>query len=324
MDAGEASWNMRVISKTPPSPKFLGSTNSDLAFIGNYTIQGSYNGYQIWDISDPARPSLKDAFYCPASQSDVSVYKNLLFVSSESNTGRIDCGDKGISDPVSKERIRGVRIFDISNISSPKYLANVQTCRGSHTHTLVVDPNDRDNVYVYISGSASVRPSEEMPGCSNAAPESDPNSAHFRIEVIKVPLAHPEQAAIVASPRIFDNLAAPPTHGEAETEKAALEQARRSGAFIAKFGSQEVVLSATGVKLALDSVVKARGGSGPATHADSEAYRATIPAMVARVMGPPASWPAARSRPVPRYHGLSGDRARRRRVRWVWPAARHP
>ena len=285
MDAQEAVWNLRVVSKTPPPPKFLGSTNSDLAFIGKYAIQGSYNGYQIWDISNPAAPTLKNAYYCPASQSDVSVYKNLLFVSSESGSGRLDCGDQGVKDPVSQDRVRGVRIFDITDISKAKYVGNVQTCRGSHTHSLLVDPKDPNNVYIYISGSGPVRSDKELPGCSNALPETDPNSAHFRIEVIKVPLAHPEQAAIVSSPRIFNDLAAPPAHGAAQTEVAEVAAAKKAGAFIAKFGSQEIVLPPQFVKPMLDSVVKARGGTGAPTGADSASFRAGLPALIARMTG---------------------------------------
>jgi len=212
MDAQEATWNVRVVSKTPPSPQFVGITNSDLAFTGHYAIQGSYGGWQVWDISNPQSPSLETAYVCPASQSDVSVYKNLLFVSGENLTARLDCGTEGVSDTVSTERLRGVRIFDITDIAHPKSVGAVQTCRGSHTHTVLVDPKDQDNVYVYISGSAPVRSASELPGCVSAP--NDPNSALFRIEVIKVPLAHPEQAAIVSSPRIFNNLVRPPAHGE--------------------------------------------------------------------------------------------------------------
>ena len=212
---GTAVWNLRVLSQTPPSEKFKGVTNSDLAFLGNYAIQGNYNGYQVWDISNPTAPVLKEGYLCPASQSDVSVYRNLLFVSGEGTSGRIDCGTQGVKDTVSKDRLRGLRIFDISDLSNPKNVGNVQTCRGSHTHTLLVDPKDPDNVYVYISGSAGVRSPSELAGCSRAPLDKDPNSALFRIEVIKVPLAHPEQAAIVSSPRIFNGLVAPPEHGEA-------------------------------------------------------------------------------------------------------------
>src|SRR5690606_20932722 len=108
---------------TPSPDKFEGVTNSDLAFTGNYAIQGNYNGFQVWDISNPARPSIAAAYYCPASQSDVSVYKNLLFVSGEGNSGRLDCGDQGIREPVSHDRLRGIRIFDITDIRNPKYVA---------------------------------------------------------------------------------------------------------------------------------------------------------------------------------------------------------
>src|SRR5216683_7434363 len=175
MDAGEASWHLRVVSKTPPSEKFAGVTNSDLAFSGTYAIQGNYNGFQVWDISNPSRPVLKVGYLCPASQSDVSVYKNLLFVSGEGMGGRLDCGTGGVHDSVSADRLRGIRIFDIADITSPKYLANVQTCRGSHTHTLVEDPTDRENVYIYVSGSAPVRSPTELPGCVAAVPDSNPN-----------------------------------------------------------------------------------------------------------------------------------------------------
>ena len=200
-DAAEAAWNMRKVSTTPSSPKFAGVTNSDLAFIGNYAIQGNYNGYQVWDISNPAAPTLKTDYLCPASQSDVSVFRNLLFVSGEGTSGRLDCGTQGVQDTVSHDRLRGIRIFDATDISNPKYIANVQTCRGSHTHTVVYDPKDPQNVYIYVSGSAGVRSPSELPGCSSLAPDKDPNSALFRIEVIKVPLANPQQAAIVSSPR---------------------------------------------------------------------------------------------------------------------------
>src|SRR5205807_1257573 len=104
--------------------------------------QGNYNGFQVWDIANPAAPTLKVGYLCPASQSDVSVYKNLLFVSGEGMGGRLDCGTQGVHDSVSTDRLRGLRIFDISDIANPKYIANVQTCRGSHTHSVVLDPND--------------------------------------------------------------------------------------------------------------------------------------------------------------------------------------
>jgi hypothetical protein len=289
MDAAEASWNLRVLSETPPTEKFLGSTNSDMAFTGQYVIQGSYNGYQVWDISNPRKPLIKVANYCPASQSDVSVYKNLLFVSSESNTGRIDCGGQGVKESVSSDRLRGIRIFDITDMAHPRNVANVQTCRGSHTHTVLVDPKDKENVYVYVSGSAGVRPDAELAGCVKATPDKDQNSALFRIEVIKVPLAHPEQAAIVSSPRIFNDLTKPATHGEAPEDAAiaakALADAKAKGWYTAMiFGSERVLGPQFSTPL-LDSIVKARGGTGTPTAADSAALRGAIQGMINAMTG---------------------------------------
>ena len=292
MNAAEASSNLRMLSRTPPPPKFLGSTNSDMAFTGKYAIQGSYNGFQVWDISNPRSPVLTTAYYCPASQSDVSVYKNLLFVSGEGNSGRLDCGDQGVRDTVSTERLRGIRIFDITDIASPKYIANVQTCRGSHTHTVLEDPKDKENVYIYVSGSAGVRSPTELPGCVSATPAKDPNSALFRIEVIKVPLANPAAAAIVSSPRIFNDLTAPVRHGESAVDIAAAAKiaaaARARGEFTAMMQGQEIVLPPQFTKPMLDSIARARGGSTP-TAADSATLRAAIPAMLARMMGAAAA-----------------------------------
>jgi len=290
--AAQAAWNMRLVSNTPPSEKFFGSTNSDLSFSQNYVIQGNYNGYQVWDITDPAKPALKIGYFCPASQSDVSVYKNLLFVSGEGTSGRLDCTAAGVHDSVSHDRLRGLRIFDITDIGNPKYIGNVQTCRGSHTHTVVEDPKDPANVYVYISGSAGVRSPSELAGCSRLQPSEDPNSALFRIEVIKVPLAHPEQAAIVNSPRIFNDLVAPPVHGEAPQDIAAAaraaDSARAHGGFTAKIQGNDIVLPPNFVKPMLDSVVKARGGTGDPTAADSAALRAGMQHIVDVLVGAPA------------------------------------
>ncbi|HEX6532964.1 MAG TPA: hypothetical protein VF041_00120 [Gemmatimonadaceae bacterium] len=288
-DAGEASWNLNVLSETPPSEQFAGITNSDLAFTGHYAIQGSYNGFQVWDITDPRHPTLKTAYVCPASQSDVSVYKNLLFVSGEGLSGRLDCGTQGVQDTVSAERLRGLRIFDISDIEHPRNVGNVQTCRGSHTHTVLVDPNDSADVYVYISGSSRVRSPNELAGCSSASPDEDPNTALFRIEVIKVPLAHPEQAAIVSSPRIFHDLVAPPKHGETPQDVAAAEktaaEARAKGAFTANVMGLERVLPSRFVDPMLDSIVQARHGTGAPTAADSATLRAALPDLMAKMFG---------------------------------------
>jgi hypothetical protein len=289
-DAAEATWNLRVLSRSRPPERFAGVTNSDLAFTGNYAIQGNYNGYQVWDISNPANPSVVTAYYCPASQSDVSVYKNLLFVSGEGLTGRIDCGGQGVPAPVSSERLRGLRIFDISDIRNPRNVGNVQTCRGSHTHTVLADPDDTENVYVYISGSSGIRSPEELPGCVAAPPSEDPNSALFRIEVIKVPLANPERAAIVSSPRIFNDLVAPPRHGDTPADIAAqraeLEAARARGEYTGVLFGRERVLSSRVTRPMLDSIVRARNGTGNPTRADSAALRAALPQILAKMFPP--------------------------------------
>ncbi len=283
-DAGEAVWNLRLLSTTPPPEAFVGVTNSDRAFTGNYAIQGNYNGIQIWDISNPSAPSLVIDYLCPASQSDVSVYENLLFVSGEGRGGRLDCGTEGVSEVVSHDRLRGIRIFDITDIRNPNYVANVQTCRGSHTHSVLKDPNDDENVYIYVSGSAPVRPAEEVAGCSGASPDEDPNSALFRIEVIKVPLAHPEQAAIVSSPRIFQDLVAPPEHGLSPADIAEIERARAEGAFVVDLFGQERVLPSRFVGPMLTEFLKERGGD-VAKAADTAAFREALPAIIAQRFG---------------------------------------
>ena len=216
----------------PPVNQY-GSTNSDLAFSGNHLFVGNYNGINFYDIDNPKQIKLRTSLVCPGGQGDVSVYGHLLFMSAEAVNGRIDCGTQGIPlpegyvppppppppapaapgaapvraqrppPPPSPDRFRGVRIFDISDLANPKQVAAVQSCRGSHTHSLLVDPKDKDNVYIYISGTGAVRQAEELEGCSGGEPTANPNTALFRIDIIKVPLAHPEQAKIVSSPRIF-------------------------------------------------------------------------------------------------------------------------
>ncbi|MGE5802909.1 MAG: LVIVD repeat-containing protein, partial [Gemmatimonadota bacterium] len=285
-DAAQATWNMRLVTNMPSPPKFDSSTNSDLAFYKNFAIQGNYNGFQVWDISNPARPTLKIGYYCPASQSDVSVFRNLLFVSGEGTGGRLDCSGEGVRDSVSEARLRGIRIFDITDITSPKYIANVQTCRGSHTHTVVTSPNDPDNVYIYVSGSAPVRSPSELPGCVRQTPDSNPNSSLFRIEVIRVPLAAPQQAAIVGGARFLDSLAPPPQHGEAPEDiaeaKRVADSARAQGAIVVElFGMQRVMPNRMRTVM-LDSIAKARGapaGSTP-TAADTQALRDSAQVIV--------------------------------------------
>lgn len=284
-DAEEAIWNLDKVSHTPPPEGFLGVTNSDLAFKQNYAIQGNYNGFMVWDISNPSTPNLVVDYLCPASQSDVSVYGDLLFVSGEGYGGRLDCGTEGVEEAVSDERLRGIRIFEISDIKNPKYVANVQTCRGSHTHSVLKDPADDENVYVYVSGSASVRPEEELAGCVDLLPEEDPSSALFRIEVIKVPLDNPQEAAIVNSPRIFENLTDAPSHGLSPADLAEIEKAREAGAFVAELFGRPRVLSSRFIRPMLEEIVEERGGTGEPTAADSAALRETLDERLAERFG---------------------------------------
>ena len=285
MNAAEAAWNIRLVSTTPPSPDFINRANpgdfqfinSDLSFTGSYVFQGNFSGVQVWDISNLRSPRLHKAFVCPGSQSDVSVYRKLLFVSGEALNGRTDCGTQGVADTVSHDRLRGIRIFDITDIANPRPITDVQTCRGSHTHTVVTSPSDTANVYIYVSGSAPVRSANELAGCSAAPLDSNPNSALFRIEVIQVPLAHPEQARIVSSPRIFNDLTRAPSHGETPEDIAAAQHAadsaRAAGGFVATINGRDAIVFPGFITQQLDSIMKARGGSGAPSAADSAALR---------------------------------------------------
>jgi hypothetical protein len=210
-DAAEVGRNLELVGHGARPQNFgnaqnLGDfafLNGDLAFKGNLAFQGGFNGFQVWDISNPRSPTLRTSFVCPGGQGDPSIYKNLLFFSVEETRARLDCGPQGVTDTVSAERFRGVRIFDISDLDHPKQVAAVQTCRGSHTHTLVIDPNDPDNVYIYVSGTSVVRSGSELAGCARGASLSDTTTSLFRIDIIKVPVAAPQNARVVNSPRIF-------------------------------------------------------------------------------------------------------------------------
>jgi hypothetical protein len=213
--AGQAASNVTLLAALQKDPTFDAAFNSDLAFTGDHAIVGSFNGFQIYNISDPAAPELRGTFVCPGGQGDVSVYGDLLFMSVEGSPGRLDCGispSPSTSDP---QNFRGVRVFDISDLDSPMQVAAVQTCRGSHTHTLVEDADDPDNVYVYVSGTGGVRTtSPNVPGgCTNVSGntlesqlDADGNpilGSRFLVEVIKVPIANPAAAEVVNKARLF-------------------------------------------------------------------------------------------------------------------------
>ncbi|MGH9468412.1 MAG: LVIVD repeat-containing protein [Terriglobales bacterium] len=213
-----------------PNVSGLGSldySNSDLAFSGNLVIQGNFHGLLFYNVSNPEKPYLETAVVCPGGQGDVSVYKNLLFVSVESG-GTANCsnptplpasylaarraafakrraGDKSVvmpQRPAQANNFAGIRIFDISNPASPQQVAEVQTCRGSHTNTLVTSPNDPNNVYIYVNGISGVRPAAELAGCNSGGP-NDPNSSLYGDYIIQVPLKDPAAAKVVNHARIF-------------------------------------------------------------------------------------------------------------------------
>jgi len=212
-DAGEAAWNMRLLSNIqkptgfydPDAPGDNSLSNSDLAHQGHLTFVGNYVGINIYDVSDPSEPVLVTSIYCPGGQGDLSVWGDLMFMSVQETRGRIDCGPDAPQGQVEPERFRGVRIFDISDVRNPRQVAAVQTCRGSHTHTLVPDLNDPEMLYVYNSGTSASRPAEELAGCTDVRDPDEPTTAYWSIDVIEVPLAAPERARIIDSPRVFED-----------------------------------------------------------------------------------------------------------------------
>jgi hypothetical protein len=231
--AGVAASHMRLVSLSPKPAAFdsargLTYINSDLAFRGNLVYQGNFSGFMIWDVSNPAQPALLNTTVCATDQGDPSIYGNLLFISAESPRSRNDCGIQGVENGA--DRMRGVRIFDVSNPRSPRLVKNVQTCRGSHTHTIVPHPSDPNVIYIYVGGSSSVRDAAEMPECSSGPVAENPNTAQYRVDIIRVPLRNPEQSAVVGHARIFEGLPRSPGRaGVAATDEPPAEGAR--GAF---------------------------------------------------------------------------------------------
>jgi len=187
-----------------PRPALLSFSNTDLLFSGDYMVAGNYHGFNTYDISNARAPRHIGSVVCPGGQGDVSLVGNLLIMSVQEARGRLDCGLEGVPDAVSDERVKGIRIFDVSDFTRPTQVAAVQTCRGSHTHTVVSDPTTNSgNIYVYVSGTSPSRDDEELAGCSNDSPFEDENSALFRIEVIEIPAENPAAARIVNRPFIF-------------------------------------------------------------------------------------------------------------------------
>ncbi|WP_181010024.1 LVIVD repeat-containing protein [Ornithinimicrobium sufpigmenti] len=184
--------------------------NSDMAFTGDYVLQGNYHGFNVVDASDPANPTVRTSVLCPGGQGDLNVYGHLVFQSVEENSGRVDCGTQSNPGGAQPDRFRGVRIWDISDLDNPVQVAGIQTCRGSHTNRLVEDPNDPHHVYIYNNGTAGQR----SPGEKVHTPDgfvdgrcgrgvTDPNPSSHMIEIIKVPVADPASAEVVKEWRLF-------------------------------------------------------------------------------------------------------------------------
>lgn len=186
-----------------PAYSVLGFANTDMAVSDGRLFVGNFNGFNAYELKDGSAPELVMSVVCPGGQGDVSVHGNLLFMSVEENRGRLDCGTATTTGDVVADRFRGVRIFDISDLNAPRQIAAVQTCRGSHTHTLVPHPTDRNILYVYGQGTSNVRKTDELAICTDGQPDQNPETALFSIDVIKVDLSRPQDAAIVNRPRIF-------------------------------------------------------------------------------------------------------------------------
>ncbi|MDJ0979438.1 MAG: DUF305 domain-containing protein [Erythrobacter sp.] len=177
----------------------LDFANTDMAFFDDIMIAGSYHGFNIYKLGEDGVPNLMSSVVCPGGQGDVSVVGDILVMSVEQTRGRVDCGLQGVEGDVSEERFRGLRIFDISDLTAVRQVGQVQTCRGSHTHSVIA--HDDEKIIVYNSGTSRVRKTEELARC--VQDPSSTRTALFSIDVIEIPLADPSSARIVSSPRVF-------------------------------------------------------------------------------------------------------------------------
>ena len=180
----------------------LSFSNTDMAFSGNTLVAGNYHGFNVYDLGNQGMPKLISSVVCPGGQGDVSIVGDLLIMSVQETRSRLDCGLQGIAEDVSEERFRGLRIFDISDLSEPKQVGAVQTCRGSHTHSVVAGPGETGKIIVYNSGTSSIREQEEMDRCFDESP-GDTRTALFRIDVVEIPVDDPAASRIVDSPAVF-------------------------------------------------------------------------------------------------------------------------
>ena len=180
----------------------LSFSNTDMAFSDDLLVTGSYHGFNMYQLKDSGIPDLVSSVVCPGGQGDVSIVGDLLIMSVEQTRGRLDCGLQGVSEDISDERFRGIRIFNISDITNPIQVGAVQTCRGSHTHSVVSGPDADGKILVYNSGTSSVRKEEELENCIDGTPGDD-RTALFRIDVIEIPADDPSKSRIIDSPTVF-------------------------------------------------------------------------------------------------------------------------
>ena len=180
----------------------LSFSQSDMAFRDDLLVTGSYHGFNIYRIDEEGLPKLITSVVCPGGQGDVSIVGDLLIYSVEQTRGRLDCGLEGVTVDASLDRFRGLRIFDISDLSRPMQVGAVQTCRGSHTHSVVAGPTPDGKILVYNSGTGRVREEEELDQCIEDIPGDD-RTALFRIDVIEIPVDDPSQSSIIDSPAVF-------------------------------------------------------------------------------------------------------------------------
>ena len=185
------------ISRSLRSP-MLSFANTDMAFRDDILVAGSYHGFNIYKLNKDGIPNLISSVVCPGGQGDVSIVNNLLIMSVEENRSRIDCGLEGVSRDSSPDRFRGIRIFDISDLSAPKQVGAVQTCRGSHTHSVVSTSNNK--IIIYNSGTGRVRDNEELTDCFGW---DGGGTSYFTIDVIEIPINNPSESRIVKSPAVF-------------------------------------------------------------------------------------------------------------------------
>ncbi|MFN8802377.1 MAG: LVIVD repeat-containing protein, partial [Gemmatimonas sp.] len=208
-DAGIAINGMKQVSFSPKPAELdtvrgLTFINSDVAFATHYVYQANFAGFTIWDITDPAKPVIASVTKCITSQGDPTIYGTLLFLSAEGAGNRKDCGAGGVQDP--KDHMAGIRIFDVSNPKAPKLIKNVETCKGSHTHTLVPSPTNKNIIYLYVSGQQGARPDTELAGCKNGNDPKDPTNSLYQLDIVKVYLNAPEKSEVIPGARIFADL----------------------------------------------------------------------------------------------------------------------